>query len=366
MDNINQENIFEYVPPVEVRFKLCFFYVPKGLSKIKENYSELFDKYSYEYFKGILKNTKMEEYTDYLYEYLIIQKNNNESEKQKPFDVNDEKSITDALLLLINKDLKGLKLKLDNPIDKDSNVLLENTVIIEQLKESLLKIYNDWGLNLTYLSYKESEDILRCSKNNSAPESQTLSQSDINWINEYINNAEEIENFLIIEKLTVNDLWGADGKLNYFSPEMVESYSKEHPIKNQVTIQFLKEKQKQFKSKSGAKPKNDKIAQFIEKAFLLIRINDFLKACDTEIIKEVKIKKDYYVLVHDILVFFEFMEDQKLKVNYMNEYQYLKTLLKNYKGRESEYQKRSFWYNAEKTIANYKVTLFFNPFLNRG
>jgi hypothetical protein len=323
-------------------FTLCFL---KPYKKNESYIKSLLSKYPIndDAYNRMLINTELEEFAYHL-KIMGLNEINKKAEVDRieendilPFDnsneiysdkstienqVNENKEIIDTLIYLLENKNSTINIVLKSGNLKNNNFKTQNNQITEAFIEGLKLNLKEKGLNKDYLSYDEAKD-------------EILKLKDIEWI----------ENWL--EKyLTENDMINYNNlefsiDINkpeeYIDNDMINMYSEEHFAKKEITVEFLYHLYDQIKNdkrkkKAGAKPKNDNIASLAERLSYLIRLKRFLSQNEYHDISRYTIKNMDCRLIHDYLVFFGLIQNQKERKNTTTSPEnYIKMLIKNYR-----------------------------------
>ena len=118
---------------------------------------------------------------------------------------------------------------------------------------------------------------------------------------------------------------------------MINSYCEEHFSERPITLQFLYHQCDMItvskkKKKAGAKPKNDSVASLAERLSYLIRLNRFLNQNEVNDISKFSISNKDCRLIHDYLVIFKLIPNQRERNNTTTTPEnYIKALIQNYR-----------------------------------
>lgn len=322
-------------------FKLCF------LNPYKENdsYIEmLIQKYPIDEnsFHRLLFNTEIEEFAPKLKilglnEMNKGQQNENESILDDlPFDVveSDEiglsreaklyqsKELIETLIFLFENKNSNTSMTLKSGKLKNNNHKTSNKDISDALMEGLIAKLIERNLNTDYLSYDDAKY-------------EILDLKDIDWIKNWIEKY-IIENDLrnqVSKEFSIN----INNPSEYIDNDMINSYCEEHFSERPITLQFLYHQCDMItvskkKKKAGAKPKNDSLASLAERLSYLIRLNRFLNQNEVNDISKFSISNKDCRLIHDYLVIFQLIPNQRERNNTTTTPEnYIKALIQNYR-----------------------------------
>ena len=266
-------------------------------------------------FKKMLIKYDMEDYTEELifYWYKILKSNDKEQQlkvqlyKQKKeiyFDF--QKELTETLIFLLDEDA-GTNLSISFQKSRNS-ITKYNSVVINNIINSLKKDYDKHNFNEEELTYDEAEAEIR-------------NNSDNEWVYDYIKRIitynPEIYPFEDNESIENFDYFNA---IQFFLDEnMIKLYANEHYTKREVTLDLLKANNtKIFKNKKkvGAKTKNELILIIGTNLSFLKRIDKYLISVENLMnIESIKLTNNDCRFIHDCLVFFNLIEDYSNKTH---------------------------------------------------
>lgn len=326
---------------LDQKFKLCF------LNPYKENdsYIEmLIQKYPIDEnsFHRLLFNTEIEEFAPKLKilglnEMNKGQQNENESILDDlPFDVveSDEiglsreaklyqsKELIETLIFLFENKNSNTSMTLKSGKLKNNNLKTSNKDISDALMEGLITKLIERNLNTDLLSYEDAKY-------------EILNLKDIDWIKNWIEKY-IIENDLrnqVSKEFSIN----INNPSEYIDNDMINSYCEEHFSERPITLQFLYHQCDMItvskkKKKAGAKPKNDSLASLAERLSYLIRLNRFLNQNEVNDISKFSISNKDCRLIHDYLVIFQLIPNQRERNNTTTTPEnYIKALIQNYR-----------------------------------
>ncbi len=344
-DDVDKWMLTEAPIPLSLdhKFKLCF------LNPYKENdrYIEmLIQKYPIDdnSLHRLLFNTEIEEFEQQLKilglnEMNKGQQNENENEyigEDLPFDnienneikltreeqLSQSKEIIETLIYLLENKDTNTSLTLKSGKYKSNNLKSSNIEIVDALIEGLKAKLIERNLNTDFLSYEDAKY-------------EIFNLKDVDWIKNWIE-----------KYIYENDLSGQVGRdffvninnpIEYIDNDMINSYSEEHLSERPITLQFLYHQYDLInidkeKKKRGAKPKNDSIASLAERLSYLIRLNRFLKQNKENDISNFSISNKDCRLIHDYLVIFNLITNQRERNNTTTTPEnYVKALIQNYR-----------------------------------
>ena len=326
---------------LDQKFKLCF------LNPYKENdsYIEmLIQKYPIDEnsFHRLLFNTEIEEFAPKLKILGLNEMNKglqNENESildDLPFDVveSDEiglsreaklyqsKELIETLIFLFENKNSNTSLTLKSGKLKNNNHKTSNKDISDALMEGLITKLIERKLNTDFLSYEDAKY-------------EILNLKDIDWIKNWIEKY-IIENDLrnqVSKEFSIN----INNPSEYIDNDMINSYCEEHFSERPITLQFLYHQcdmitASKKKKKTGAKPKNDSVASLAERLSYLIRLNRFLNQNEVNDISKFSISNKDCRLIHDYLVIFKLIPNQRERNNTTTTPEnYIKALIQNYR-----------------------------------
>jgi hypothetical protein len=326
---------------LDQKFKLCF------LNPYKENdsYIEmLIQKYPIDEnsFHRLLFNTEIEEFAPKLKilglnEMNKGQQNENESILDDlPFDVvqsdaiglsreaklYQSKELIETLIFLFENKNSNTSLTLKSGKLKNNNHKTSNKDISDALMEGLITKLIERSLNTDYLSYEDAKY-------------EILNLKDIDWIENWIERYIQ-ENDLsrqVGKEVSIN----INNPIEYIDNDMINSYCEEHFSERPITLQFLYHqcdliKINKTKKKRGAKPKNDSVASVAERLSYLIRLKRFLNQNEVNDISKFSISNKDCRLIHDYLVIFQLIPNQRKRDNTTTTPEnYIKALIQNYR-----------------------------------
>lgn len=326
---------------LDEKFRLCF------LTPYKENdlYIEmLIQKYPIDEnsFHRLLFNAEIEEFAPKLKILGLNEmnkglQNENESKLEDlPFDVveSDEiglsreaklyqsKELIETLIFLFENKNSNTSMTLKSGKLKNNNLKTSNKDISDALMEGLITKLIERNLNTDFLSYEDAKY-------------EILNLKDVDWIKNWIEK-------YIIENDLRNQV-GREFSINinnpseYIDNDMINSYCEEHFSERSITLQFLYHqcdliKIDKTKKKRGAKPKNDSVASLAERLSYLIRLNRFLNQNEENDISKFSISNKDCRLIHDYLVIFKLIPNQRERNNTTTTPEnYIKALIQNYR-----------------------------------
>ncbi len=326
---------------LDQKFKLCF------LNPYKENdsYIEmLIQKYPIDEnsFHRLLFNTEIEEFAPKLKILGLNEMNKglqNENESildDLPFDVveSDEiglsreaklyqsKELIETLIFLFENKNSNTSMTLKSGKLKNNNHKTSNKDISDALMEGLITKLIERKLNTDFLSYEDAKY-------------EILNLKDIDWIKNWIEKY-IIENDLrnqVSKEFSIN----INNPSEYIDNDMINSYCEEHFSERPITLQFLYHQCDMItvskkKKKAGAKPKNDSLASLAERLSYLIRLNRFLNQNEVNDISKFSISNKDCRLIHDYLVIFQLIPNQRERNNTTTTPEnYIKALIQNYR-----------------------------------
>lgn len=326
---------------LDQKFKLCF------LNPYKENdsYIEmLIQKYPIDEnsFHRLLFNTEIEEFAPKLKILGLNEMNKglqNENESildDLPFDVveSDEiglsreaklyqsKELIETLIFLFENKNSNTSMTLKSGKLKNNNLKTSNKDISDALMEGLITKLIERKLNTDFLSYEDAKY-------------EILNLKDIDWIKNWIEKY-IIENDLrnqVSKEFSIN----INNPSEYIDNDMINSYCEEHFSERPITLQFLYHQCDMItvskkKKKAGAKPKNDSLASLAERLSYLIRLNRFLNQNEVNDISKFSISNKDCRLIHDYLVIFQLIPNQRERNNTTTTPEnYIKALIQNYR-----------------------------------
>ena len=326
---------------LDQKFKLCF------LNPYKENdsYIEmLIQKYPIDEnsFHRLLFNTEIEEFAPKLKILGLNEMNKglqNENESildDLPFDVVESdaiglsreaklyqsKELIETLIFLFENKNSNTSLTLKSGKLKNNNHKTSNKDISDALMEGLIAKLIERNLNTDFLSYEDAKY-------------EILNLKDIDWIKNWIEKY-IIENDLrnqVCKEFSIN----INNPSEYIDNDMINSYCEEHFSERPITLQFLYHQcdmitASKKKKKAGAKPKNDSLASLAERLSYLIRLNRFLNQNEVNDISKFSISNKDCRLIHDYLVIFKLIPNQRERNNTTTTPEnYIKALIQNYR-----------------------------------
>jgi hypothetical protein len=257
----------------------------------------------------------------------------------------EELELTELLIFLLEEKEKGICLNFKSAT-KNKNINTKNSFITTAITNKLIEEYDNRNLNEVNLSYDEAEWEL-------------LNVIDLQWIRSYIERFEGVVQTDIDNDIYYFEVYDAAINIhdieNYIDAEMIEKYAEEHYTKAEITLEFLKDRGVELKSKvkkkAGAKAKNDNIASISERMSYLIRLERFMNQNEYKDISKFPISNKDCRLIHDYLVFFNLMPDQRKKCNTTTTPEnYIKALIKNYRLHRK--------YVAEQNMVHYLINSF--------
>lgn len=326
---------------LDEKFKLCF------LNPYKENdsYIEmLIQKYPIDEnsFHRLLFNTEIEEFAPKL---MILGLNEMNKELQNenepfiddlPFDFVEGREIVltrreqfiqsreliETLIFLFENKNSNTSITLKSGKFKNNNFKTSNNEIIDTLIDGLKSKLIERNLNTDCLSYEDAKY-------------EILDLKDIDWIKNWIER--------YIKENDINRQEGTEFSFNinnpieYIDNDMINSYCAEHFSERPITLQFLYHQCDMItvskkKKKAGAKPKNDSVASLAERLSYLIRLNRFLNQNEENDISKFSISNKDCRLIHDYLVIFKLIPNQRERNNTTTTPEnYIKALIQNYR-----------------------------------
>lgn len=326
---------------LDQRFKLCF------LNPYKENdsYIEmLIQKYPIDEnsFHRLMFNTEIEEFAPKLKILGLNEMNKglqNENESildDLPFNVveSDEiglsreaklyqsKELIETLIFLFENKNSNTSMTLKSGKLKNNNLKTSNKDISDALMEGLITKLIERNLNTDFLSYEDAKY-------------EILNLKDIDWIKNWTEKY-IIENDLrnqVNKEFSIN----INNPSEYIDNDMINSYCEEHFSERPITLQFLYHQCDMItvskkKKKAGAKPKNDSLASLAERLSYLIRLNRFLNQNEVNDISKFSISNKDCRLIHDYLVIFKLIPNQRERNNTTTTPEnYIKALIQNYR-----------------------------------
>ena len=340
------ENWINYEVPIPLTNKECFTLC--FLKPYKENESfikSLLSKYPIndDLYNRLLINTELEEFA-YNLKIMGLNEINKKAEVDRieendilPFDstneinsdkstienlVNENKEIIDTLIYLLENKNSAVNIVLKSGNLKNNNFKTQNNQITGAFIEGLKLNLKEKGLNKDYLSYDEAKD-------------EILKLKDVEWIEDWLEKYLTENNMMNYNNLEFSiDINNPE---EYIDNDMINMYSEEHFADKEITVEFLYHLYDQIKNdkrkkKAGAKTKNDNIASLAERLSYLIRLKRFLNQNEYFDISRYTIKNKDCRLIHDYLVFFGLIQDQKERKNTTTSPEnYIKMLIKNYR-----------------------------------
>lgn len=346
---------------IEADFELCFDLLPVEVTALNPLLTE---KFKMDGFVRLLLKTDLEVYAELLYRYVLSHNIKDAAV------ISDDESIqlTTALNFLFSNDFDDVELNIKSVKKKSSSLVLKGENISKCLLASLISNYEEIGLNLEPLTYAEAKQIVSKYSSVNFNKEDCDDSIDIEWLSKYEYESPEVKRMdkMLISIGLVRVPTVPTEDYNYYSTEMVERYASEHKIKREVTKELISRRLAELEAKPGAKPKNDGLSQFVEKVSYLMRMNRFLKQDDIVDIEQFPIRNQDCCLIHDLLVFFDLIDDQRSREHTSTTPEaYIKSLIRNYrKSRKPEIQRREYHYLVEKTINGFKqmgfVTFYFN------
>lgn len=340
------ENWINYEVPIPLTNKECFTLC--FLKPYKENESfikSLLSKYPIndDLYNRLLINTELEEFAYHL-KIMGLNEINKKAKVDRieendilPFDstneinsdkstienqVNENKEIIDTLIYLLENKNSAVNIVLKSGNLKNNNFKTQNNQITGAFIEGLKLNLKEKGLNKDYLSYDEAKV-------------EILKLKDVEWIEDWLEKYLTENNMMNYNNLEFSiDINKPE---EYIDNDMINMYSEEHFAEKEITVEFLYHLYDQIKNdkrkkKAGAKPKNDNIASLAERLSYLIRLKRFLSQNEYHDISRYTIKNKDCRLIHDYLVFFGLIQDQKERKNTTTSPEnYIKMLIKNYR-----------------------------------
>ena len=341
---------------IKDKFNMCFNERIKPSEHINHEFVEKYNKLE---FINLLEQSQLKEYSTLLYDYVLSQKQTEIDEEYKVpigIDINEVIQLTKSLIYLLSNEITKYSISIKSKLLKTETTSMSNQLIVKNTLYALMQTYTELRLNEEHLTYGEARDILTGNGTLDFSRKDHSDENDISkWVRYYLNSSPEVKWGF---EYTGERIYLGDQAL-YCSPEMTVKYAAEHFVKREITIEYLYNKLVQLEIKTGAKPKNDKTAQFAERLSYLIRLDDFLKQTEIANFEKYSIRNKDYKLIYKILVFFEFIKELDNSDNTTTPESYIKALINNYrKNRKKHYVKRKNWYLVEKTIYEFKSSNF--------
>lgn len=352
--------------PIIEQFKLCFNSIPSIEDNIKDKIINDFQLNKTNFDKILIK-ADFEESTELLWLFGIreLYLKNFEIYNIKPKDLNQDRleqiikyrpecisyndegyinidvsskenkiieiELTELLIFLLEESENKI-----NTVLKSNrtgvNFSTDNPLIINLLFDSVKNKFIEKGYDLTNL------DLL-------SAENELLDSYDIRWIKEYF------ERFIGIKKVDDNtyqlddfdELIDINNISDWINQDMINEYTQDHQTNAVITLQFLKQKLLNLKadiqSKPGAKAKNINTTNIVEFLLSFKRLEQFLLQDKVNDISLFPVSNKDCRLVHDYLVFFDLITDQRKNSNTTTPEAYIKSLINNRKGKK-EYNNR--------------------------
>ncbi|MHB9055775.1 MAG: hypothetical protein ACYC2P_06430 [Paludibacteraceae bacterium] len=237
----------------------------------------------------------------------------------------DNLELTNLLIFLLDENNNGITVNFKSNL-LNKSITTRNDLLIKSIIDTLKNEYVTRKLNEVNLTYEEAEMEL-------------LAAEDRYWVRDYMNRFSNIhyineggcfyyeEYELYVDEENIQE---------YITTDMIEDYADDHFTFVEVTLDLLKEKQIELSSKLakkvGAIPKNDNIAELAESLSYLIRLNRFFEQNTCKDITEFPLSNQDCRLIHDVLVFFGLLSNQKEKSNTTTTPEnYIKALINNYR-----------------------------------
>lgn len=353
---------------LEQKYRLCFSTLPDPPDKLVKHIISKFQLNKDDFIRLLIK-TDLEPYAELLWElgllevyylnYLYFNPNNSpqkdnfvitsfehdlsyirkyrpefinfDSEGRSEIDVTsrkkraDDLELTNLLIFLLEEIENGINVNFkSNLLNKNFNT--KNDFLLKSIIDALKNEYVTRKLNEVNINDEEAELEL-------------LASEDRYWVRDYMSRFPNIHYIheggcFYFEEY---DIYTDEEDIQeYITTDMIEDYADEHYKFADITLDLLKEKQIELSSKLkknvGAKAKNDNIADIAECLSYLIRLNRFFYQNSCNDITKFPLSNQDCRLIHDVLVFFGLISDQKEKTNTTTTPEnYIKAIIKNYR-----------------------------------
>lgn len=260
------------------------------------------DKYNFDDFSRLLIKTKLEEYTELLYDFFLLSDERNidmiKYKKRKRFWLfssellenilvpkDYDKGHYDALRFLIINEDDGIDVFLKNK-KYNNNIKISSNFFSDFIKKSLLEYLDPKRI----LEYEEAYEEIK-------------KLEDFRWIQKHL-RIKHFDNLLFNPKFRT-----FDEIKDFIDDELIYLYAEEHTSKSKATLEeiedILKDLENYSKKRVGAKRKNDEITELSLQLIYLINIKDFLSQNTVNDISNLTITNKDCDLVYQILLFFD-------------------------------------------------------------
>ncbi|MEI6754353.1 MAG: hypothetical protein WCK78_14450 [Paludibacter sp.] len=291
---------------------------------------ELKNKYPFDDFNRLLIKTDLENFTEHLYIFGLFEKDKinvrkrNEAEFNSIIDHpssvtlynNQAQAISNALLFLLVHQDTDISIIFKSKGKYADSIKFDDNFLTSKIIEGLKRDYENFNLNEENLTFEEAEEEIK-------------NLCDPKWIENYINQllSDEENNVYYGRIKSYEDIEG------FVDENMINEYAYDHETKREITVDYVKSLYGESKKrKPGAKPKNDTIASIAERLSYLIRLKSFLNQNEYTDISKYPLSNKDCRLIHDYLVFFNLIPNQKQKQNTTTTPEnYIKALIKNFR-----------------------------------
>jgi hypothetical protein len=280
-----------------------------------------YDKYRKEFkideFRQKLVSYKMDEYTDPLYDYMLLEcrKNDKDQNNSDRFKENTRQYLVfqEELVMTLRLLLSGGKLYPAINIPREKSKIIKNKTVIGLLTESAVQSLKNeiqrLELNVYPLSIAEAKEAIN-------------SMSDLEWIKKWMdsNNSdvdpEYYKSFTLrkfdnyCEKLGITNQFGSKDSL---LSNLIDEYAYDHRYSVSLDIEEIDRILKRLKAKKSKRGPKESTANLKYLAFTLSifkRLDTFLEKPEIETMKQIEIVNEDLRFVHDVMAFFNLIVDR--------------------------------------------------------
>jgi hypothetical protein len=281
-------------------------------------FKELRDKYKIEDFQKTLSNYKMDEYVEPLYNYMIVtfnkhmdyKRNEQSSADHKRQELIYQENLVNLLKIFQTKNsIKSIIIKCRKSFHQEPVNVRDQDVLNSMTKSAVYTIWEkikQLELNMFSLTNEEAIEAIN-------------NQLDIEWMKSWMESMGFIDpNYASFTLDKFEEFFKALGwKLvipeacEKLKQEFISDYIYDHrydlPL-DLKTIEKILGSIQEKKSKRGRKEDTFSLKSIAYILNILIHSEQYLSNIDIEAIHDVKMSDDDHYFIHDVLVFFNFIE----------------------------------------------------------
>lgn len=303
---------------LDERFMACTGYSTEQLKEVASLpiYDQSKKDYPIKEFVKKLEAHKMDEYTEPLYNYMLIEckKHNhvqNRGEKNKSI-TSQNLVFQEQLVESLKELLSGGTLLVEINIPKQKPYKIKNNQAIKFFTKSAIRSIEEEirsiGLNFHPLSRKETEMAIN-------------NHEDVEWIKNWMESMHYIDQnymFFTMDKfddyfahLNISDQFGAKKVIRQ---NLIDDYAYDHgyfkPL-DTAELDLILKKIKELKSKRGRKESTADLKYIAFTLWTIWRLDSYIEDANIQEMSKIKIENKDLPFVHDCLAFFELIVDYK-------------------------------------------------------